>query len=180
MCYWTLKFQKTGGMFWLTENRLASQVGLCSMEWVSKWVSECVSEITFSVLITKFWIKCWTGFCKLQLKPSSKIFCSLVRDTLVMFRIWPRNQTLGCICVFFFFFRVKCSILISFIWFILFSTDVCLQFHKFDYCFVHSKCILYNCALPFCHVQVFQFLTKSVVCNICSVPDVHVRYWNFH
>jgi hypothetical protein len=32
---WTFGFHKMRGIFWLAENRLASQEGLCSMEWVS-------------------------------------------------------------------------------------------------------------------------------------------------
>jgi hypothetical protein len=46
-------------------------------------------------------------------------------------------------------FLYNVQFLIGFIWFSLLSTDVCLQFHKFDYCFVHSKCILCNCSLLF-------------------------------
>jgi hypothetical protein len=36
---WTLRFYKMRGIFWLDENRLASQEGLCCMELVSKVVS---------------------------------------------------------------------------------------------------------------------------------------------
>jgi hypothetical protein len=38
-----LRVPKIRGISWLTANRLASQEGLCSMEWVSKKVYQCVT-----------------------------------------------------------------------------------------------------------------------------------------
>jgi len=35
---WTFGLHTMRGISWLAENWLASQVGLCSMEWVSEWV----------------------------------------------------------------------------------------------------------------------------------------------
>jgi hypothetical protein len=37
---WTFGFHKMWRISWLAANQLASQEGLCSMEWVSEWVSK--------------------------------------------------------------------------------------------------------------------------------------------
>ena len=61
MRLWTFGFHKMWGISWLAENRLASQEGLCSMNWVSEWLIEWVNEWV-SELVSE-WVSEWVSEC---------------------------------------------------------------------------------------------------------------------
>jgi hypothetical protein len=45
---WTFRFHKMWGISWLAENRLASQEGLCCVEWVSILRQQTVRAVTIA------------------------------------------------------------------------------------------------------------------------------------
>ena len=73
MWYWTFGFHKMQGIFWLSENRLACEEGLCSME--------SVTEITSQTLHNRVFL-------------DKLIFAQLPRKFPIFFGSWQLNFVL--------------------------------------------------------------------------------------